>query len=107
MQEVFDLQFKNSIYYGMTYEQFWFYDPQLYYIYEEVYLDKLKEKDALNWQLGQYIQIAICASFDEKGRCKYPETPMFYARENDKPKDVFDMRDKFIRMVEQINKNFD
>jgi hypothetical protein len=44
MTEVFELQFKNSIRYGMTYNQFWFDDPQLYYVYEEAYHDELKDK---------------------------------------------------------------
>lgn len=104
MTEVFELQFKNSIRYGMTYNQFWFDDPQLYYTYEEAYLDRLKEKDCLNWQLGQYIQCAIGSCFEKN--CKYPDKPMFYAREEEKPKTVFDMRDKFLAMMNQVNKNF-
>ena len=94
----------------MTYSQFWRDDPQLYYIYEEAYQDemkdRLKEKDILNWQLGQYIQTAICASFDEKGRCKYPKSPSFSAKQDEKPKDVYDMLERFKGMVAQVNKNF-
>lgn len=104
MLESFKLQYKESIKYGMTYSQFWCDDPQLYYTYEEVYLDKLKEKDILNWQLGQYIQSAICASFDDKGRCKYPNKPMFFAREKEK---TLSMREKFELMVAKINENFE
>lgn len=104
MTEVFELQFKDAIRYGMTYNQFWFDDPQLYYTYEEIYLDRLKEKDVLNWQLGQYIQCAI-GSYLAKN-CKYPEKPMFYARKEEKPKTVFDMREKFLAMMNQVNKNF-
>ena len=107
MLEAFDIQFKESIKYGMTYEQFWYDDPQLYYTYEDVYRDRLTEKDVLNWQLGQYIQIAICASFDDKNRCKYPNKPIFFAKEEEKPKTVFDMRDKFLAMMNQVNKNFE
>ena len=71
MLDALEIQFKESIKYGMTYEQFWFYDPQLYYTYEEVYLDRLKEKDMFNWQLGIYLQFAIgsCLAKD----CKYPQ----------------------------------
>lgn len=89
----------------MTYKQFWFDDPQLYYIYEESYLDGLKEKDALNWQLGQYIQLAIGSCLAKE--CKYPNEPMFYAHEEKKPQSVFDMRDKFLSMVQQVNKRFE
>lgn len=92
MTEVFELQFKNSIRYGMTYNQFWFDDPQLYYTYEEAYIDRLKEKDCLNWQLGQYIQCAIGSCFEKN--CKYPDKPMFYAREKEndnEPKNDMEM----------------
>lgn len=110
MLEVFNIQFKESIKYGMTYSQFWFEDPQLYYIYSEAYVeqqqDRLKEKDILNWQLGQYIQSAICASFDDKGRVKYPNQPYFFAKKEDKPKDVYEMLDRFKGIVAQVNKNF-
>lgn len=102
MLEVFELQFKNSIKYGMSYEQFWFDDPQLYYTYEEVYLDKLKEKDALNWQLGAYIQLAVGSCLAKE--CKYPDKPMFYAKEKEKQ---LSMREKFEKIVAQINKNFE
>ena len=110
MLEVFNIQFKNSIRYGMTYSQFWFDDPQLYYIYEEAYQDemkdRLKEKDILNWQLGQYIHSAILASFDDEGRCKYPNTPSFFAKQEEKPKDVYDMFERFKGMVANVNRNF-
>ena len=88
----------------MNYNQFWFDDPQLYYTYEEVYLDRLKEKDVLNWQLGQYILCAIGSCFEKN--CKYPDKPMFYAHEEEKPKDVYDMLERFKGMVAEVNKNF-
>ena len=90
----------------MTYSQFWCEDPQLYYTYEEVYIDRLKEQDTFNWQLGQYIKSAICSSFDDKGRCKYPDKPIFYAKQENKPKDVYDMLERFKDMVAEVNKKF-
>ena len=103
MLEVFDMQFKNAIRYGMTYSQFWFDDPKLYYIYQESFDEDLKLKDIYNWQLGQYIMSAIGACFADKGKVKYPEKPMFFAREKEEP---LNMKEKFLAMVEQINKNF-
>lgn len=94
----------------MTYSQFWFDDPRLYYIYEEAYIekqeDRLKEKDILNWQLGNYIKTAILSSFDDKGRCKYPDKPIFFAKQDEKPKDVYDMLERFKCMVDNVNSNF-
>lgn len=102
MLEALEHQFKESIKYGMTYNQFWFDDPQLYYIYEEVYLDRLKEQDIHNWMLGQYIQFAVGSCLAKE--CKYPEKPIFYAREKEKK---LSMREKFEIMVSQVNKNFE
>jgi hypothetical protein len=104
MLEAFEVQFKNSIRYGMTYNQFWFDDPQLYYTYEEIYFEKLKEQDILNWQLGVYMRLSVGSCLDNK--CKYPDKPMFYAREEEKPKTALDMRNKFLAMVTEVNKNF-
>jgi hypothetical protein len=108
MTEVFELQFKNSIRYGMTYNQFWFDDPQLYYVYEEAYQDELKDKlkmqDILNWQSAYYIRLATDSCLDNK--CKFPDKPMFFAHEEEKPKDVYDMLERFKGMVAEVNKNF-
>ena len=104
MTEVFELQFKNSIRYSMTYNQFWFDDPQLYYTYEEVYLDGLKEKDVLNWQFGIYVDYAIGHWLGKN--VKYPDKPLFFAKQEEKPKDVYDMMERFKIMVAQVNGNF-
>lgn len=101
MTEAFDLQFKNSIRYGMTYNQFWFDDPQLYYIYEEAYLDGLKERDIFNWQLGAYIQLSVGSCLAKE--CKYPQKPIFYASEKQKPKTTEDMLEQFKIMAMQVN----
>lgn len=92
----------------MTYEQFWFDDPQLYYIYEEAYKDeledRLKEKDVLNWQSAFYFRYSILSSLDDK--VKFPNDPIFFAKKEEKPKDVYDMLETFKGMVAQVNSNF-
>lgn len=107
MLEVLDLQFKNSITYGMSYNQFWFDDPQLYYIYQDSYEQRLKDQlkldDIRNWQLGQYILCAIATCLDTKSRNKYPREPIFFAKAEQKK---MNLKDKFLAIVEQINKNF-
>lgn len=89
----------------MTYEQFWRENPQLYYIYEEVYKERLKEKDIFNWQLGQYIKSAIVSSFDDKHICKYPDNPIFFAQEEEREYSMEEMIAKFTNMADKINKN--
>lgn len=109
MLEALDYQFKESIKYGMTYNQFWFDEPQLYYIYEEAYIEQVqerfKERDVFNWQLGQYIQIAVGSCLAKE--VKYPKTPMFAGKVDEKPKNEYDMLEKFKAMVAEVNKNFE
>ena len=48
---------------GMSYEQFWEDDPQLYWLYETAYNYKkeieFKEKNYLSWLQGQYNLMAF------------------------------------------------
>lgn len=104
MLEAFDVQFKESIKYGMTYDQFWFCDPQLYYIYEEAYKEQMeyryKEKDIFNWQLGQYIQLAVGSCLSKE--CKFPERPMFSIEQK-----KLSLMEKFQVMMSNVNKSFE
>ena len=102
--EMLDEQFKRSIIYGMPYDLFWFSDPQNYFVYADAYNEKLKEKDIINWQLGMYIQFAVGSCLEAK--VKYPKEPMFYAHEEEKPKNVYDMLERFKVMANNVNKNF-
>lgn len=43
--------------------------------YETAYKLDANRKDAMNWQLGQYILSSIGTAFSKDG--KYPEKPMF------------------------------
>lgn len=104
MSEAFEVQFKNSIRYGMTYNQFWLDDPQLYYTYEEAYIDGLKEHDVFNWQLGQYILMAVGSWLSKD--CKYPKEPAFYATQ-ERQQENLSMKDKFMMIMEQVNRKFE
>ncbi len=101
MLEVFKTQFKESIKYGMTYEQFWCDDPQLYYDYQDSYFDSLKEKDILNWQSAFYSRLAIGSLLEKT--IKFPDKPLFFAKEKEKQ---LTMKEKFEIMVAKINANF-
>lgn len=65
---------------GMTLTEYWDGDPSWIIDYVEA---KKQEREAQhiwedthNWQLGQYVKIAVVSAFNEKSR--YPEYPMFY-----------------------------
>jgi hypothetical protein len=108
MLEVLDLQFKQSIKYGMTYNQFWYDEPQLYYIYQEAYIERMEEQlkldDIRNWQLAQYIQRAVGSCLSDS--CRFPESPMFSAKPDHRPKNVYDMIERFKDMADRVNNNF-
>jgi uncharacterized protein YlxW (UPF0749 family) len=73
--------------FGMTYEQYWEKEPELFFIYAKYYQSKSKndfaEQDTLAWMIGNYVCIAVgvnfSAAFGEKGKpkAKYPQQPMF------------------------------
>lgn len=85
----------------MTYEQFWYDCPSLYYVYQDAYQEKIKLQDLNNWQLGIYIQNAIVSSLEPK--VKYPCEPLFY---KEKQKQLT-MLEKFEIMMKQVNKKFE
>lgn len=63
----------------MTPQDYWNGDPRWVQAYfdnfEEDQRNEWKMKDALNWQLGQYVMAAIGATF---GEGKYPDDLLFY-----------------------------
>lgn len=84
----------------MTYEQFWNDCPELYFTYQEAYVEKLREKDLLQWQLGVYIQHAIASCLDKNA--KYPRKQLFFNKD-ERPKNAKEMRDKAMSIVAILN----
>ena len=89
----------------MPYDLFWYGCPSLYFSYEDAYRDKIREKDALNWQLGMYIQQAIGSCLAKE--CKYPQKPLFAAAPEQRPVDKNkEMMEKFEIMMQAVNQKF-
>lgn len=63
--DIFNEMFVTALELGMTYEQFWLNNPELYYYYLKAYnnkqIKKLKESDYNNWSLASYIARAVWA----------------------------------------------
>lgn len=82
---------------GMTPQQFWEDDPELYWAYLEAENQKRKEQveydNALAHRLGLYIRLSICSSLDNK--CKYPKEPFSLGIADDKPKTKKSENDKW------------
>jgi len=70
---------------GMTYEQYWYSEPELFSYYMEIAIKKQKQEvnltDTRAWLAGRYVLMAINTALDTKHKCKYPEQP--YSIKND------------------------
>lgn len=74
---------------GMTYEQYWYGDPEMFVAYAELYKRQSKteftERDTLAWMIGSYVDAAvghvISVAFGERGKPKahYPDQPVYVA----------------------------
>lgn len=72
---------------GMTYEQYWFSEPEIFLAYGKLYKRQTKaefaEQDTLAWLIGSYVDAAVghvmSAALGEKGKpkAKYPDQPVY------------------------------
>lgn len=88
----------------MNYEQFWNDCPEIYYDYEEAYLDTLRERDMFQWQFGIYVRNAVASCLDKNA--KYPQEPIFYPRQRQETNEDI-MLNKFKAMVSKVNRKFE
>lgn len=85
MVAFFDKMFKFALIYGMTSQEFWFGNPQDYFVYQDAFADKKKEQhneyDIRAWSIGRYNLLAFSQvmsdNFGKKGSRKriFPERP--------------------------------
>lgn len=82
----FDRMFKTALIYGMTSQEFWFGNPQDYFVYQDAFAEKKKnqhdEDDIRAWSYGQYnllaFRQAMSEAFAKKGSSHkkiFPEKP--------------------------------
>lgn len=86
----------QAILYGMTSDQFWYDEPQLFYSYARSYEmaqeRKLEYDNHLAWLSGQYILAAVQQSLATKHGAKiYPKKPFNVAK-----KEEVSVEDKFV-----------
>ena len=72
---------------GMTYEQYWYGEPEMFAAYADFYKRKSKsefvERDTLAWMISSYVDAAVghvmSAAFGERGKPKshYPDQPVY------------------------------
>lgn len=75
MSETFRSLCPYYMFLGMSYNEYWYGDPELVKVYYETYKYKRKEKNEELWLQGLYIAQAISSCFSE-GKRKYPDKPL-------------------------------
>ena len=83
---LYDKMFKYALIYGMTSQEFWFGNPQDYFVYQDAFAEKIKQKhdeyDIVAWLNGRYnleaFSQVMSDSFKKKGASRkkiFPEQP--------------------------------
>lgn len=81
----------------MTYSQFWYDDPELFWVYLEAYEQEQKARfeydNSIAFLQGQYFMMAIaqCLQFSKHPKKIYPKQP-FNVTKNDTPEEIKQMQ---------------
>lgn len=94
---------------GMTYDEYWYKEPQRVKYYRESHILKNKSRNQELWLLGRYFVDSIQVALDSKGKAKYPEKPydIFPKTEAEKKADIEKERRKVIDYFTQIKQRWD
>lgn len=117
MVDVFDRMFKCALTFGMSSAEFWFGDPQDYFVYQDAFAEKQKTLhdtiDVLSWNIAVYeLQAhrqALSESLGGKRKKIFPEQPISCTKQKEtKKKDdsVHPLLNKFLTMANAVNRNF-
>lgn len=104
--------FPLAIKVGMTPEQFWEQDPQLFWVYLDAYQQKQKEKfeydNAKAFNQGYYFLLALRDSlqFTQHPKHIYPKQPLGYQSDKKVSKENLDLirKSKFMQMEQEFFK---
>lgn len=100
----------SAIEYGMSIEEFWEKDPELFWAYRFSYINKIKRQEELNnynaWLQGLYnyegVSIALANSFG-KSKLKYPTQPYgLEEKENKKTKQLTEVEKTTIELKGRV-----
>ena len=81
----------------MSYSQFWYDDPELFWVYLEAYEQEQKARfeydNSIAFLQGQYFMMAIaqCLQFSKHPKKIYPKQP-FNVTQNDTPEEIKQMQ---------------
>ena len=96
LKDFFTAECDVALLVGLTYHQYWFDEPELFFAYAKQYKMKTEqqaeERDTLAWLTGQYVLAALGVTFSyalgKKGAPKpsYPEMPLYVQEHNERAK---------------------
>lgn len=93
----------------MTSQEFWFSNPQDYFVYQDAFAEREKNKhdeiDIMAWQFGKYNLLALSQSLSnfsgKKHKNIFPQKPITMS---DKVLREDNLAEKFKRIADRINK---
>lgn len=118
--DFFDNMFKCALCYGMSSTEFWFGDPQDFFVYQDAFVDKTKAQhddiDISAWIYGKYGLLALRQALSESLGSKrsnknfYPDEPSGLTKQKESIKKNIDgghpLIGKFMRMAGAVNNKF-
>ena len=118
--DFFDNMFKCALCYGMSSTEFWFGDPQDFFVYQDAFVDKTKAQhddiDISAWIYGKYgllaLRQALSESLGSKRSSKnfYPDEPSVLTKQKESIKKNIDgghpLISKLMRMAGAVNNKF-
>lgn len=94
-----------AIRFGMTYEQFWYEEPEMFWVYLEAFEQEQKARfeydNSVAFLQGQYFMLAIaqCLQFSKHPKKIYPKKP-FNVSKDETPEEIKQMQFMEMRKAE-------
>lgn len=86
---------------GVDYLEFWKLNPKTILPFYKAFELELKLRDRMNWNLGQYISLAIASVFSKDA--KYPDTPFSEVVHKSQQEII---QERFLKDMNRINNQF-
>lgn len=95
----------NALLFGMTLDEFWYSNPQDFYIYADVFEEKnnyeMQKLNYMAWGNGFYDLLAMQQAFSNKNRRIYPTKP--FSDEKEKEKNSKSLQQRIMEGAERFN----
>lgn len=107
--EVFEEQCPYFMSIGMTYDEFWYGEPERVKFYRDSHILQCKSKNQELWLQGMYFIRSIQTALDSKNKVKYFEKPIdiFPKTEAEKKAEAERERRKVIDFFTQLKQRWD